>query len=698
MTETNKKSCIAGPRAQDSHLRAGALLQYHNTDTTPHSEAEDERKVSPSSGSTGQENRSLDFTQRIEKKLAEYNASNSVFKRWLFEMLSWLISAFCMIAIVFIYVHVKDRPISESASLLIWTNVLGKVASAALIVPTSEALGQLKWNWFHNSNAMWDFEIFDKASRGPWGALMLLFRTKGRSLAALGALLVVLLLAIDTFFQQVVEMPDRWTLQTTAAVAPMAYVYDPGSPMQYRDGFEMAQKERDTFLVIEKFSYGNGTQPVLFGNGTRPDIPVSCPTSNCTWPLFETLSICSQCADISSQLSFACVNHTVDWKAGSEGMFDLQQPYPNATGCGYFLNATSENPTLMSGYLLDPVDSSVGEALIMRTLPLTTLTGKEPLYGNGSILFKHVRHSIADLLIVSASNGSADAVYRNTTPVAQECIISWCIKTMKSSYSLGEYSETVVATFLNTTSGPFPWESFPYETELENGTDIFYMENITFRANALSSPSEYATKEYGTSNTTASSIITGFNDIFPAFTTMMNESATPVFRYKTWKPGPSWTQFLSFNPWLAPNNVTRHMERLAMSMTNVIRSAPSRNDVIGHAYGNETYISVRWEWLIFPLLLLLLSLAFLVSTMIKTSKDGATGIWKTSAMPALIYSLPKETQGQFTKSSTWSSAKDTKKLRIRLLPDMGWRVSGHSQLSMSPQLPRPAVRAPRGWI
>jgi hypothetical protein len=68
-------------------------------------------------------------------------------------------------AIISIYILVKDKQMSHVGNFLTYTNVLSKVASAALIVPTSEALGQLKWNWFHESKAMWDFEIFDKASR-----------------------------------------------------------------------------------------------------------------------------------------------------------------------------------------------------------------------------------------------------------------------------------------------------------------------------------------------------------------------------------------------------------------------------------------------------------------------------------------------------------------------------------------------------
>lgn len=224
------------------------------------------------------EKTNLEFTQRLERKLAEYNASNNVFKRWLFEMICWLTSAACMAAIIFVYTHIKNRPIIEkgTSTLLTLANVLGKVSSAALIVPTSEALGQLKWHWFHDSNALWDFEIFDKASRGPLGAMMLLFRTKGRSLAALGALLILLLLAIDTFFQQVIDLPDRWALQETASEVPKTIWYEPGLSEQFREGVSTLQPDDDMFLLIGKYSYGNGPRSVPSGNGTRPDISLVC--------------------------------------------------------------------------------------------------------------------------------------------------------------------------------------------------------------------------------------------------------------------------------------------------------------------------------------------------------------------------------------------------------------------------------------
>ncbi|CAN9085882.1 unnamed protein product [Alternaria alternata] len=414
----------------------------------PQSPHDHERDTPSPSASDDKDKRSLDLIQRLEKKLAEYNASQNIFKRWLFEIVSWLVSAACMGAIVGIYISISGKEMAQSERLLTMANLLGKVASASLIVPTSEALGQLKWHWFHQSKAMWDFEVFDKASRGAWGATLLLFRTKGRSLAALGALLIVLLLAIDTFFQQVVTFPNQWALQNASSSIPLVTKYFPPHLTYFLKGEEQGMYDQITAPVIKSYFYENGSQPVPFGT-------------------FQIMVI---------------------------------------------------------------------------------------------------------------------------------------------------------------------WDDF-----------------------------------------------------FPASYTAANMDQKPKLRFKNYPIGPS-TRFLDFNPWMAPNNVTHHMQRLASALTNVIRSNPQSHELlVGEAYNEEKFIYINWSWLIFPILLLVLSLVFLVATIFKTSKDTDTGIWKTSAIPALIYSLPKDLQPGLATSVTSRS----KKVRIRLMPKQGWRVSGQVQ---------PVSTAPPGFI
>ncbi|KAI4656845.1 uncharacterized protein J4E78_006736 [Alternaria triticimaculans] len=480
---------------------------------------------------------SANFAQRIEETLWRYSASGNVYKRWLLELLSWLFSAFCMAAVVGVLIGLQDKPLAKwvlaektGLTLNTYISILSKMAGAALILPVSEALGQLKWSWFlEHSKQMWDFEIFDNASRGPWGSLLLLIRTKGKALAALGAMIMLCSLALDPFFQQVVDFPDRWALQNTTSAIPRAPMYMPPYVPDFFHGEEQGQEDRDFTPVIKKFLYGNGTQPIPFLNGTKPEIPLSCPTSNCTWPEYETLAVCSSCAEVSHLLDikFDClVDTTVDWTATWQGPLD-EVPYPNGTVCGYFLNITSAAPILLSGYVAhaDESQNVTNEALIARTIPLSDFDTKEPLYGVGSVKYKDIRNPILDALIASAIDGPA-SVFRNDTPVVHECILSWCVQSIKSAYDWGKYTENVTATYLNTPDEPFSW---PWEVyEAETGQDLIYTQNITLkpppsRLHRLNTTAYDNT--YRVDNITAYKTMGVFDDFFPSYYTLEDGSS-----------------------------------------------------------------------------------------------------------------------------------------------------------------------------
>lgn len=99
---------------------------------------------------------------------------------------------------------------------------------------------------------------------------MLLFRTKGKSLAALGAILTLLMLAIDTFFQQVVELPERWILQDQSRV-PKVIQFNPFYAKEYEHGYSgvMLQDDAEVIQIARKFFFENGTQPLSSGNGAH---------------------------------------------------------------------------------------------------------------------------------------------------------------------------------------------------------------------------------------------------------------------------------------------------------------------------------------------------------------------------------------------------------------------------------------------
>ncbi|UPX15495.1 uncharacterized protein EKO05_0005941 [Ascochyta rabiei] len=290
------------------------------------------------------------------------------------------------------------------------------------------------------------------------------------------------------------------------------------------------------------------------------------------------------------------------------------------------MNATTTAPILMSGYLFNEtnIGNEIGEVLLVRTMPLTEFLTKKQLFGAGSIKFKDVRNPLLDALVVSATNG-ADSVYRHEVPTIHECVLSWCIQTIKSSYEGGTYSEEVLARFENTTVRQSPWESFAIPEEDGGGFDTFYMQNISIVppiSDQDHPASKVSNKVYGTNNVTAYNIMNVFDDFFPSYYTAASASDTPVLRYKNYGGNGAVTREIVSSPWQEPNDVDAHVSRLAVAMTNVMRSDVNSNEMLnGTAYWMESYVEVRWQWLTLPLGVLFVSLIFLAATITKSALE-----------------------------------------------------------------------------
>jgi len=140
-----------------------------------------------------------------------------------------------------------------------------------------------------------NLQLFDDASRGPWGALQMLLRLKtGGAIASLGAVITIAALAIDPSTQQVLAFPSRSvSMGTGSASIGAAEAYGVG---KHTDSDTSALS---AFVKMQGAVFGG-----LFGQSSPLDF--TCPTSNCQWPDLMSLAVCASCSDFTNTTVVTC--------------------------------------------------------------------------------------------------------------------------------------------------------------------------------------------------------------------------------------------------------------------------------------------------------------------------------------------------------------------------------------------------------
>jgi hypothetical protein len=101
---------------------------------------------------------------------------------WTAEIAWVVFSVLMLIALVVVLKRFDGVPMPRwSAGVTLNTVIalLSTLARSAFIIPCIESVSQLKWVWFRRERPLGDLQVFDEASRGPWGSIKLLFVTRG---------------------------------------------------------------------------------------------------------------------------------------------------------------------------------------------------------------------------------------------------------------------------------------------------------------------------------------------------------------------------------------------------------------------------------------------------------------------------------------------------------------------------------------
>ncbi|KAL2811801.1 hypothetical protein BJX63DRAFT_269260 [Aspergillus granulosus] len=146
---------------------------------------------------------------------------------WLYETISSILALGLLIGIAIIFWYMDNKRLdawNSRVSLNATISILTTACATALMHGVSTFIGQSKWLHFKKGpRKLAHLEIFDGASRGVWGSLLLLAYVPW-NLATIGALVTILRLSFSPFAQQVVLIEQR-NVTTPDSTATFGYAH-----------------------------------------------------------------------------------------------------------------------------------------------------------------------------------------------------------------------------------------------------------------------------------------------------------------------------------------------------------------------------------------------------------------------------------------------------------------------------------------
>ena len=387
-------------------------------------------------------------------------------------------------------------------------------------------------------------------------------------------------------------------------------------------------------------------------NSSTSTVTTDCASGNCTWPPYESLAICSRCADVSDLI--------MTTQSGKE------VPECNNSSCVW----TLPNALTLDGNAT--IAPNRGSSVLVDIGDFFNASGTLP-----SMRLSTVGYSLLNFsLLVLPKDQSSYPGAR-----ASECSLYWCINTYSAESRNTIFTETLQNSWFN------PSPRFETSDFVRTGSESTY--NIT--------PPTGSAKD----KSNIKLIDADAPDALPiapdGFYLVNQEDSGSVGSNAGWL-GDLLTGDVSDNDRrLASsidilgemaNNRSRIayvFERLANELSIALRierrysinsdlpGDEGTGEALGVTYTNQTIVKVRWAWLALPAALLSMSWILLASTMFTTMRSNLQ-VWKSNPLALMFHSTLKEHQ-----SASWGHLvemeKMAKQIRVRLtLKDEGWKV------------------------
>ncbi|KAI1363073.1 hypothetical protein F5Y08DRAFT_354771 [Xylaria arbuscula] len=586
---------------------------------------------------------------------------------WLWEISSITLSGICLTLALSILLRYDQKLIPQFAygiTLNAIISTLTTFSKSFLLVAVAGAISQLKWRWFQSveGRRVIDTQLFDDASRGPWGSLILLATPSRWSLASMGAVITILALAFEPFTQQITTYPVRQAVAPIAGTAP---------PTLYRAKTWINKQTIDDSLadLHRRFT------AVLWdtSNETESFATAQCSTGNCTWGNFETLAFCTSCQDRTSDVKMPDI--TLSWNSSvaqqavktryssliSNYSFQVPGDFASTEYYDYIFTIEAEFWMSKSSDCVAISGINYPRHLVWLSHPgykTFIRFANDAFLNNGFIAnssefarWQSFRIPTLGIWHVELETKDHESLKRLSVKQASSCDLTLCVKEHSFSISngvpkMGVLGERYGSWYSNVTRRDswVKWDSWwadiPGRNGFvldENGTHPYAnLSSADFRLPLVPNLAPFE----GIDLTDNSATLTGQLGIGEEFrghgncisneTNLQLDEGTPIIdidgKYSSSNMAISRIVDNGGLPWVAP--------RLAATASRLLRDTDA-SPVEGIAYHSIVIVEVRWPWLAFPVAIWLCGSLFLALT-IWACRGSDRILWKTSSLP-LIY-------------------------------------------------------------
>ncbi|KAK1484468.1 hypothetical protein CTAM01_12973 [Colletotrichum tamarilloi] len=503
-------------------------------------------------------------------------------KGWLPELIWSIISIASVAALAgvlsrFDGQRLPEWPLGLTLNTLI--AFLATLARAAFVIPVSESLSQLKWLWYRKERPLKDFQDFDSASRGPWGSIQLLKTTKGWSPSLIATIVMITAIFTSTLTQSAVTYPVRLARVDGDATVPRSTSYF----FSTSNTFSSLQQENYVQQsIFEGLSYDH-TQEF-------PLSPARCPTSECQWETYSSLSICAKFWNVTNSLN-------VTTRETSTGSPRVKASLPNEISAD------------LSGNYFGLIN------LRGMSKPIASDVKLEAALFNFTVIY-------------SLREGNDAAVG------AMEAVLYLCAKTYNLSFTGNIESRKVVDITSDVEQGSITFPSGQVRDDLPAIRDPLNPDGENF---------PYGGTGFGAMQDSLRNALNGsYSDLsnVPSALGLAPARYLAAIQYgaKTLEAQ-------------GRANVSQEVvinEAVANITNNVARSLSNRitNDTTiasGQALASETFVQVRWPWLAFISCQAVLSIMLLALAIVQTKAAGI-GVVKSSTLQAMVAINSKDKQ------------------------------------------------------